>query len=102
MERSALEAMSRDGFVGIRLPFIGLPKLPDITTFEYRALFCRLADLDWRLAIAGGTGHTPQTAADLAGLIGLSIWSNRPDYVLLYGKLDDAEAAKVKIGRAHV
>src|SRR5205814_10519179 len=49
MERSALEAMSRDGFVGIRLPFIGLPKLPDITTFEYRALFRRLADLDWHV-----------------------------------------------------
>jgi flagellar M-ring protein FliF len=31
----------------------------------------------------------------LAGLLGLTIWSSRPDYVLLYGKLDDAEAAKV-------
>ena len=31
----------------------------------------------------------------IAGLIGLSVWSNRPDFVLLYGKLDDAEAAKV-------
>src|SRR5438034_2007864 len=31
----------------------------------------------------------------LAGLIGLSFWSSRPDFVLLYGKLDDAEAAKV-------
>ncbi len=31
----------------------------------------------------------------LAGLIGLSIFANRPDFVLLYGKLDDAEAAKV-------
>ena len=49
MERSALEAMSRDGFVGIRLPFIGLPDLPDITGFEYRALFRRLADLDWHV-----------------------------------------------------
>jgi len=49
MERSALEAMSRDGFVGIRLPFIGLPKLPDITTFDHRALFRRLADLDWHV-----------------------------------------------------
>jgi len=49
MERSALEAMSRDGFVGIRLPFIGLPKLPDITTFHYRSLFRRLADLDWHV-----------------------------------------------------
>ena len=31
MDRFALEAMSRDGLVGVRLPFIGLPKLPDIT-----------------------------------------------------------------------
>ncbi len=49
MERFELEAMSRDGFVGIRLPFIGLPKLPDITTFDYRVLFRRLADLDWHV-----------------------------------------------------
>ena len=32
MERFELEAMGREGFCGIRLPFIGLPKLPDITT----------------------------------------------------------------------
>jgi predicted TIM-barrel fold metal-dependent hydrolase len=49
VERSALEAMSRDGFVGMRLPFIGLPKLPDITTFNYRAMFRRLADLGWHV-----------------------------------------------------
>jgi predicted TIM-barrel fold metal-dependent hydrolase len=49
MERAALEAMSRDGFVGIRLPFIGLPELPDITGFDHRALFRRLADLDWHV-----------------------------------------------------
>jgi predicted TIM-barrel fold metal-dependent hydrolase len=49
VERFALEAMSRDGFVGMRLPFIGLPKLPDVTTFNYRALFRRLADLDWHV-----------------------------------------------------
>jgi predicted TIM-barrel fold metal-dependent hydrolase len=47
--RFALEAMSRDGMVGVRLPFIGLPKLPDITTFDYRALFRRLADLGWHV-----------------------------------------------------
>ena len=47
----ALRARSdgRDGIVGVRLPFIGMPKLPDITTFEYRALFRRLADLDWHV-----------------------------------------------------
>ncbi len=49
VDRFALEAMNRAGFVGIRLPFIGLPKLPDITTFDYRALFRRLADLGWHV-----------------------------------------------------
>ncbi len=41
--------MDRDGIVGVRLPFIGLPSLPDITTFDYRAFFRRLADLDWHV-----------------------------------------------------
>jgi predicted TIM-barrel fold metal-dependent hydrolase len=41
--------MGREGFVGMRLPFIGLPKLPDIGTFDYRALFRRVADLDWHV-----------------------------------------------------
>jgi predicted TIM-barrel fold metal-dependent hydrolase len=49
IDRFALEAMARDGMIGVRLPFIGLPKLPDITTFDYRALFRRLADLDWHV-----------------------------------------------------
>jgi predicted TIM-barrel fold metal-dependent hydrolase len=49
MERFELEAMGRDGFVGVRLPFIGLPELPDIGTFDYRVLFRRLADLDWHV-----------------------------------------------------
>jgi predicted TIM-barrel fold metal-dependent hydrolase len=49
MERFELEAMGREGFCGIRLPFIGLPQLPDITSFDYRALFRRLADLDWHV-----------------------------------------------------
>jgi flagellar M-ring protein FliF len=31
----------------------------------------------------------------MAGLIGLSVWSGRPDFVLLYGKLDDAESSRV-------
>lgn len=36
------------------------------------------------------------TAAAVAvGLSALVFWSSRPDYALLYGKLDDAEAAKV-------
>jgi predicted TIM-barrel fold metal-dependent hydrolase len=49
IDRFALEAMARGGMVGVRLPFIGLPNLPDVTTFDYRALFRRLADLDWHV-----------------------------------------------------
>src|ERR1700722_16586258 len=49
VERSGVGAKSRDGFIGMRVPFIGLPKLPDITTFAYRAMFRRLADLDWHV-----------------------------------------------------
>jgi len=33
--------------------------------------------------------------AVILGLSGLVFWSSRPDYALLYGRLDDAEAAKV-------
>lgn len=33
--------------------------------------------------------------AVILGLVGLAVWSSRPDYALLYGRLDDAEAAKV-------
>lgn len=45
-ERMTLEAMKRDGVVGVRLPLVGMPQLPDLTTFEYRRFFRRLADLD--------------------------------------------------------
>lgn len=31
----------------------------------------------------------------IGGLVGLSFWSSHADYALLYGKLDDAEAARV-------
>src|SRR5262245_38047762 len=48
VERYTLEAMSKDGVVGVRLPFIGHP-LPDITTFDYRRFLRRLADLDWHV-----------------------------------------------------
>jgi flagellar M-ring protein FliF len=35
------------------------------------------------------------TAVTVLGLVGLAFWSSRMDYALLYGKLDEAEAAKV-------
>jgi flagellar M-ring protein FliF len=35
------------------------------------------------------------TVALIGGLFGLTYWSSRPSYSLLYGKLDESEAAKV-------
>ena len=49
VERYILDAMSRDGVDGVRLPFISLTELPDITTFDYRRFLRRLADLDWHV-----------------------------------------------------
>ena len=49
VDRFALEAMAKDGMTGVRLPFISLKQLPDITTFEYRSFLRRLADLDWHV-----------------------------------------------------
>ena len=40
---------AKDGIVGVRLPFISLKQMPDITTFEYRSFLRRLADLDWHV-----------------------------------------------------
>ena len=49
IERVVLEAMAKGGVVGVRLPFISLKQLPDITTFEYRSFLRRLADPDWHV-----------------------------------------------------
>jgi predicted TIM-barrel fold metal-dependent hydrolase len=51
VERYILEQMRRDGIVGVRLPFIGLSSLPDLTSFEYRRLLRRIADLDWHVHV---------------------------------------------------
>jgi predicted TIM-barrel fold metal-dependent hydrolase len=44
-----LAAMKRSGICGVRLPFIGLPHLPDITSGDYRRLLRDIADQDWHV-----------------------------------------------------
>lgn len=44
-----LEQMKKDGIVGVRLPYLELNPLPDLTAFEYRRLLRRIADLDWHV-----------------------------------------------------
>src|SRR5260370_39398631 len=50
VERLILDAMSKDGVVGVRLPFIG-NELPDITTFDYRRVFPPPGDPGFRLRL---------------------------------------------------
>jgi predicted TIM-barrel fold metal-dependent hydrolase len=47
VDRYILEMMARDGIIGVRLPYISLAELPDLTTFEYQRFLRRLRDLDW-------------------------------------------------------
>ena len=41
--------MSANGIVGVRLPFIGLPAVPDITTPDYQKLLHQIADAGWHV-----------------------------------------------------
>ena len=60
VEKYILEFMDRDGIVGVRLPLIGLPELPDLQSFEYRRLFRRLANLDWHVHVHIDGARLPQ------------------------------------------
>ena len=47
------------GIVGVRLPFIGLPQLPDVTTDDYRALLRQIADWNWHVHLHVEGKHIP-------------------------------------------
>lgn len=49
VERYVLQHMAQDGVVGVRMHMIGLERLPDISTFEYRRMFRRIVDLGWHV-----------------------------------------------------
>lgn len=49
VERAILEGMKRDGVVGVRLPFISMAQVPDVTSPDYKRFLYRLADLDWHV-----------------------------------------------------
>jgi predicted TIM-barrel fold metal-dependent hydrolase len=60
IEKYILELMQRDGIVGVRLPFIGLSRPPDLTSFEYRRLLKRIANLDWHVHLHVEAERLPQ------------------------------------------
>ena len=49
VERNVLDEMKRDNVVGVRLAFINLKTLPDLTSFEYQRTLRRFRDLDWHV-----------------------------------------------------
>lgn len=55
-----LAEMTREGILGIRLPFIGLPRLPDIRSPAYRRLFAALADHGWHVHLHVEGKHIPE------------------------------------------
>jgi predicted TIM-barrel fold metal-dependent hydrolase len=54
-----LAAMKRQGIVGVRLPYIGLAQLPDLTTDAYRKLLRDIADQDWHVHLHVEGRHIP-------------------------------------------
>ena len=64
-------------------------------TQNLRQLARQLAEIWKQLGVNQRVSLVLGAGVVLAGLLGLMLWSGRPDYVLLYGKLGDAEAAKV-------
>ncbi|MGZ5867243.1 MAG: amidohydrolase family protein [Xanthobacteraceae bacterium] len=48
-ERIVLDEMKRDGVVGVRLPFINMKDVPDVSGPDYRRFLKRIADLDWHI-----------------------------------------------------
>lgn len=51
-DRYILDAMDKDGIVGVRLQLARMAQLPDFSDEAYRLFFRRVADLDWHVHIA--------------------------------------------------
>jgi predicted TIM-barrel fold metal-dependent hydrolase len=60
VERAVLQAMSADGIVGVRLPFISLQTLPDLASFEWQRTLRRIRDLGWHVHLHLDGPRLPQ------------------------------------------
>jgi flagellar M-ring protein FliF len=58
-------------------------------------IFRQLAEIWGQLGVNQRISVIIATIAVIAGIGGVAFWSSRADYSLLYGKLDESEAAKV-------
>jgi hypothetical protein len=82
--RHELEALAREGFVGVRLPFISMKELPDLSSFDYRKFLYRLADMDWHVHLHLDGPRIPQVLPHLerSGVKIVIDHIGRPDPVL--------------------
>ncbi|MEN9538071.1 MAG: hypothetical protein RLZZ126_306 [Pseudomonadota bacterium] len=82
--RYELEALARDGIVGMRLPFISLQTLPDLDSWAWRKLLYRLADMNWHVHLHLDGPRIPQVLPQLeqSGVNIVIDHIGRPDPVL--------------------
>ena len=81
VERYVMEAMARDGVVGVRLPFISLQALPDLASFEWQRLLRRIRDLGWHVHLHLDGPRLPQVlpALEASGVKLVVDHFGRPD-----------------------
>ena len=81
VERYVMEAMAKDGVVGVRLPFISLKTLPDLGCFEYQRLLRRIRDLGWHVHLHLDGPRLPQVlpALEASGVKLVVDHFGRPD-----------------------
>lgn len=81
VERYVMEAMDRDGVVGVRLPFISLKALPELGGFEYQRLLRRIRDLGWHVHLHLDGPRLPQVlpALEASGVTLVVDHFGRPD-----------------------
>jgi len=60
-----MEQMTRDGIVGVRLPFISMKTLPDLDSWDYRKFLYRIAELDWHVHLHLDGPRIPQVLPQL-------------------------------------
>ena len=65
ISRAELEAMQREGFVGIRLQLARLSDLPDFSSEHYRPLLTSVRELDWHVHVAIEGPRLPGVLAQL-------------------------------------
>jgi len=66
VEKYILELMARDNVVGVRLPYVNLPELPDLADYEYQRMLRRFADLGWHVHLHLDGPRLPQVLPALA------------------------------------